>query len=250
MWEMSMERDQRGKLKPMAAWPEIWRELRDKYESYLKVWADPTTTGLFTDYGEMLYPDWLPIPQKIWDELARMVADYDLCIGLTEAEAKRYEAEWDEIDKRGIELARRVSECLLGTPVYYWSEYRHDYLMPVQLSICDKADHRSGLWHLTSDTYDTFIKVMPEYQSTGLFTDTNEMLYSQGGPIPLELWDELAELVGDTSLVLVSQDDQEKSETWPAIDARGIELTRRIASCLFGIRVRYWSYSRNDFIND
>jgi hypothetical protein len=105
-----------------------WNPWFEKAE-YLVVWADYESTGMNMNYGARLGSIGSPLPEELWQELATWVEAYSPVILLRDAARDEEKEKWEALDEQGIEMAKRVHSLLHGsTTVYYYSEYKQQYL--------------------------------------------------------------------------------------------------------------------------
>jgi len=138
---MSLHRDEVWKsIVELAAHPEL---RSDGPIKFLRVIGEYRSDGLFADFGIDLRPEGSPIPSEIWQELRQIVRAYEpILLMRTEEEINKHKERWDEIDTKGVELAKRISALLNGLEVRYWSEGRGMYIWPEESKVWyEKEEH-------------------------------------------------------------------------------------------------------------
>lgn len=88
----------------------------------IRVWADIASTGLFFDSGVFLGDEDILLSKDTWKELSKWVWDYEMYIPISSCNWEEVKDEVAEMDRRGIELLKRVKiEC--NNPEFYFVYY-------------------------------------------------------------------------------------------------------------------------------
>jgi hypothetical protein len=95
----------------------------------IRVLAEAHSTGLFEDIGAPVRRAATSISDSTWRDLQQWVEDYDYILPLTVEEQGRLRAEIDVLDRRGMELLKRIraewpQDLLTGEKLFfqYYSE--------------------------------------------------------------------------------------------------------------------------------
>lgn len=117
-------------------------------------------------------------------------------------------------------------------------------------TLSDLWDHK---WSLIGEgvDFESYIKVMPEMRSTGLFTDIGVMLYPCESPINEELWIRLQKLIElyDVLWDLDEEQFEEKGDYWQRLDNEGICIAKEVAKALCNsIPVYYFSQATGHLV--
>jgi hypothetical protein len=74
----------------------------------IRIWADTHSTGIFNEIGKFLDQSETTISNETWESLAKWVEDYDDIITMDDIERKLHRKRIDELDRKGIDLLRRI----------------------------------------------------------------------------------------------------------------------------------------------
>lgn len=90
---------------------------------YLTVGADYQGTGLKDDFTGTIEPTTLSLPSELIHRISKWVADYQSIIPLDEGERLGRKEEIQDLDKRGLVIARDLKAYLgEAVKVQYYSE--------------------------------------------------------------------------------------------------------------------------------
>lgn len=84
--------------------------------NYVRIMADFTATGLWSEFGHMMEPSELPVPSSLLEELEEWVHEYE------DMDGSATTTIWKEWNERGLVLAHKIKELLPDWKVMYFDE--------------------------------------------------------------------------------------------------------------------------------
>lgn len=90
---------------------------------YLVLTADYQVSGIKDEFEGFLSREELDLPEDLWSEIEKWVADYQYIIPLDAKERESLKEEIKSLDAKGLELRKKIIEFYKGNvKVKYYSE--------------------------------------------------------------------------------------------------------------------------------